>query len=345
MWLFLIFLCFFGPFFTVIVYNSCKKTWAGVKGLSMILIIVLYLVFSAMTFINSKLMLGNPYPFFVGMLRAWFSAVFLLGYSWLIHKKFLQKFSLSKSGWRDLIIFGVLVHGFVMCGFSFGAQYTDPVKICFIFALCPFITAILQYFLHQERLTPKKIAGLCLGFIGLIPIMLDMNHGAYKALPLHLEVLGVVVIFVSTAFFAYGWIVMKRFLKHHSHYPIELINGISMTIGGAVSCLLFVIDSRGALFSISLTNDFPVWMFAFAAFSLLTYMLYPHLLKSYSATFIAFAGFLEPVFGMMYGILFWGGTLTFLSALSLVILFCGLYIFYRAELEQNRKNGITVPSL
>lgn len=312
----------------------------------MVLVVILYFVFSAMTFINSKLMLTNPYPFFVGMTRAISCGLFLFCYSWFVHSKIMKKFSLSMRDWRDLIVFGICVHGFVMSGFSYGAQYVDPIKICFIFALCPFITAILQYLIHKETLSVKKIVGLALGFIGLVPIMLDVDHGAYKSLPVHLELLGVSVIFLSTIFFAYGWIVMKRFLKQNAHYPIEIINSIAMMIGGVVSLVLFFIMSGGQIFSLSLTPQFPILMIAFVAASLTTYMLYPYLLKTYSATFIAFAGFLEPVFGMIFGILFWGSRLTFLSSISLIVLFCGLYIFYKEELHNHRKKrGLTVPSL
>jgi len=299
----------------------------------MILIGLLYLIFSTMTFINSKLMLGNPYPFFVGMLRAVGSGLFLLFYCKLVYKKAFLNFSLPKSAWKDLIVFGVFVHGFCMCGFSYAMQYTDPIKLCFMFALSPFVTMMLEYFLNKEQLTIKKVIGLTVGFLGLIPVLLDASHGAYKEVPFHLELLGAFVTFLSILFFAYGWIVMKRFLKSFSDSSIEMVNGIAMLIGGIVSFLLFIISSKGHIFSLTLSDDFGWLALAFVVSSLITYMLYPYLLKTYSATFMSFAGFLEPVFGLFIGVVFFGSQLTRLSLVSLAVLFLGLYIYYVEEMR------------
>lgn len=303
----------------------------------MILIGFLYLIFSAMTFINSKLMLTNPYPFFVGMLRALCGGFFLLAYSFLRHKKALKSFSLPRKGWKDLILFGIFIHAFVMCGFSYGLQYTDPIKICFMFAMCPFVTMILEYFLNQDKLTLQKIIGLIIGLLGLIPVLLKANHGAYKNVPVQLEAVGTIVIFASIVFFAYGWIIMKRFLKQHSQHPIELVNGIAMIIGGFVSFLLSLIFANGNLSSMVFTQQFPLLVTAFIISSLMTYMIYPYLLKTYSATFLAFAGFLEPAFGLLYGVLFLRSPITMLSLFSLMLLFIGLYIFYKEELRSQNK--------
>lgn len=310
----------------------------------MILIAVLYAVFAAMTFINSKLMLTNPYPFFVGMLRALGSAVFLFGYALLFNSKALKKFSLPLYGWKDLLIFGALVHGIVMCAFSYSVQYIDPVKVCFIIATCPFITAILQYFLDGETLTLKKIIGLIIGFCGLMPILLAVEHGAYADIPEHLERLGSIICFVAVVFFAYGWIVMKRFLKNFADHPIEIVNGFAMLVGGCISFLLFVVFNKFDMLAMHFTAEFPILMTAFVVSSLLTYMIYAYLLKEYSATFIAFAGFLEPVFGMLYGAAYTGHQITYISIGALFVLFLGLYLFYREELRTHPTKGVKTDS-
>lgn len=302
----------------------------------MILVCILYLIFSLTTFVNSKLTLTNSYPFLIATLRAFGSGVFLLSYSLLMQKNDLKYFSLPKHGWTDLILFGVLVHGFVMCSFSYAIQYTDPIKICFLFAMSPFITVLFEYFLRTDILTSKKIAGLAIGLLGLVPILLDVSPGAYKNIPFHLEVFGVVVIFVSTFFFAYGWIVMKRFLTNFPDHPMVIVNGTAMLLGGGFSFLVFLIFSKGNAFPIVLTAEFPWLMIAFIGSGLITYMIYPYLLKTYTVTFIAFAGFLEPVFGLFYGVVFMQHQITLLSCLAITVLFIGLYIFYKEEIKHRK---------
>jgi drug/metabolite transporter (DMT)-like permease len=298
----------------------------------MILIILLYAVFSAMTFINSSLMATNPYPFFVGMLRALGSSFILLSYSWFFFRKQTMEFSLSYRGWLLLLTYGVLIHAFVMCGFSYSMQYADPVTVCFIVASGPFLTAIIQYFRGQEYLTYKKVIGLLVGFIGLVPILMVSQHGSSSSLDPELQWWGNLISLISMLVFSYGWVVLKQFLKEFSH-PIQLINGIAMLVGGLISAV-FVASVHGfEVFSLTFSPEFPLLMSAFLASSLLTYMLYVYLLGRYSPTFVAFAGFLEPAFGLFYGAALMGYSVTGNALLALTILFSGLYIFYLEELK------------
>lgn len=298
----------------------------------MILIFILYAVFSAMTFINSALMASNPYPLFVGMLRAIGSGVLLLTYCWFFRRQAVIHFKLSRSGWLDLLTYGVLIHAFVMCGFSYAAAYSDPISICFIVASGPFLTALIQYMQGREILTSKKILGLIVGSCGLLPILFTSGHHLQPSGAQNLAWWGNLVTFVSMFVFCYGWIVLKRFLKTHS-YPLQIVNGVAMLVGGMVSGVLVWIVQGKELFSLSFSPDFSVLMLAFLASSLLTYMLYAHLLGVFSPTFISFAGFLEPAFGMIYGVVFWGYVPGWSAGLALVVLFLGLYIFYIEELK------------
>lgn len=298
----------------------------------MILIFILYAVFSAMTFINSALMASNPYPLFVGMLRAIGSGVLLLTYSWFFRRQAVAHFKLSRSGWIDLLMYGVLIHAFVMCGFSYAAAFSDPVSICFIVACGPFLTALIQYMQGCEILTPKKILGLVVGVCGLLPILLTSGQHLQPSGVQNLAWWGNLIAFASMVVFCYGWIILKRFLKNHS-YPLQIVNGIAMFSGGVVSGMLVWLVQGKEVFSLPLSPDFHVLMLMFLASSLLTYMLYAHLLSVFSPTFISFAGFLEPAFGLMYGVVFWGYIPDLAAYLALAILFLGLYIFYIEELK------------
>ncbi|HSW75972.1 MAG TPA: DMT family transporter [Candidatus Saccharimonadales bacterium] len=299
----------------------------------MILIILLYAVFSAMTFINSALMAENPYPFFVGMLRALGSSIILLSYSWIFFRNETKNFTLSKRGWKLLLTYGILIHAFVMCGFSYSVQYADPVSICFIVASGPFLTAIIQYFTKEEFLTHKKMIGLVVGFLGLLPILMISQHtDAIGLKNPGLVWWGNLVAFLSMIVFCYGWIVLKQFLKEFSQ-PIQLINGIAMLFGGLVSAIFVIMAHGYDLFSLKFSSDFPMLMMAFLLSSLFTYMLYVYLLKRYSPTFISFAGFLEPAFGLLYAAVFMGYGITQEALIALAILFIGLYIFYLEELK------------
>jgi len=293
----------------------------------MFLIVILYALFSVMTFMNSAVMLANPYPFFFSMIRSWGMVVFLFGYCLLFHRSILKNFSLPVHGWKALIIFGFCIHGF---GFAYAIQYLDPVKVCFMVAMAPFLTAVFQYFLYRESLTQKKVLGLLIGFGGLIPILLLGDHGAYAQIPKDLQLFGVIVCFVATVMSAYGWIVMNQFLKEFS-YPLAIINSIAMFIGGCSSCVFFLIYEPN-MFSMTFTSNFSIYTAILIGISLMTYWLYPYLLKTFSVTFLSFASFLRPAFGMLLGILLMGHPMSMIAVGALCTIALGLYLFYQEEL-------------
>lgn len=311
----------------------------------MVLIGVLYAVFVGMTFVNSKLMLTNPYPYFVGMLRAFGSSLFLVSFSLIFYRKTLAGLIKKISNWKDLIIFGVLVHGVAMCGFSYAMQYANPVTFCFIYATNPFITAIIQHVLGSENLNAKKMIALFVGLCGLIPVLLASNHGDQVDIPADLELWGNAICFISVVLFAYGWIAMKRFLNDHDDYPMAVVNGIPMFIGGCVSSMLFAWSKYTTSFVLNFTPDFSMLITIFVLSSLMTYILYAHLLKTYSATFIAFAGFLEPVFGMLLGAAYTGYQITTGSIIALGVIFFGLYLFFQEEQASHKTDIIVDPEM
>lgn len=298
----------------------------------MILIVLLYAIFSAMTFINSALMGTNPYPLLVGMIRALGSGTIILGYMLMFRRKALLNIQLSRKQWIWLISYGVLIHAIGMVGFSYSVLYANPVTVCFLFATAPFITALIQYLHGQERLTKQKICGLIVGTIGLIPILVQSAYSGHAGSSQGSAALGNWITLGAMILFCYGWVLFKKLLQT-CNYSIQMLNGIAMMFGGILSSLMVLVMYGFSLASLPFSADFGLLMTAFLASSLLTYSLYAYLLQHFSPTFISFAGFLEPAFGMIYGFFLVGYRITGTDLISFLVLFLGLYIFYLQELR------------
>jgi len=69
------------------------------------------------------------------------------------------------------------------------------------------------------------------------------------------------------------------------------------------------------------------------------YNLYAFLLKRYSATFLAFAGCLYPIFGALLGWFFFHEKITYNFFISVTIVSAALYLYYIAEQEKRRATG------
>lgn len=300
----------------------------------MILVIILYAIFSGMTFINSALMESNPYPSIVGMFRAVCSGALILAFFALFYRKQLRTFYLTTQQWWWLFLYGLLIHAVGMFGFSWAVLYGNPVTLCFIFATAPFLTALIQYTEGKETLTKQKMLGLLVGLIGLLPILLqDVSLGSHCAAQNSCSwMMGSGVAIASMVLFCYGWVVFKRLL-HTSTVSVFLLNGVAMLIGGLLSSVSFVAYYGSSVSQISLSSDFWYLILLFLAANIITYSLYAYLLTIFSPTFISFAGFLEPAFGMVYGALITQYAISWHHAISFLVLFLGLYLFYLDELQ------------
>lgn len=297
----------------------------------MILVIVLYAVFAGMTFINTSLMSSDPYPVLVGMFRALGSGMIMVMFMTLLGKQKLRTLKLSSHQWHLLISYGILIHTLGMCGFSYGAMYASPITICFLYASAPFLTAILLYLYSGTILSKAKLMGLFIGLIGLLPIIFKTSTSHMSLAVMDKAWLGNIIVLISMIFFCWGWILFNKLIHSCSH-EVQLLNGIAMIIGGIVSAVLAIIIYGNKMFELPISDNFTQLIILFVVSSLLTYSLYAYLLQHFSPTFISFAGFLEPAFALLYGMLWFGYSVQIADVISFIVLFFGLYIFYRQEL-------------
>lgn len=297
----------------------------------MISIAFLYLCFTGTMFLGSLILQVNHYPFFVAGMRFFGAGVILLSLHFMHNRKNIitQVWSLCS---LSFFKYALCLYCISAIGFSWAMQYVDPVKACFVFVLAPFITALLLYVLQDEKLSPQKIIGLSIGFTAVIPIILQAAHGSHHAVPWYMAMLGYVVFGCAVIVFAYGWI-LNRDMHTTIHAPSTLITGAALIVGGLTT--LIIAWSMHVYFKITmiLTDDFWWLLLLFAILTAVAYNLYAHLLKRYSPTFIAFASFLEPTFGLLYAWIFLGHAISTISLISLIALSCGLYIFYQEELR------------
>lgn len=206
-------------------------------------------------------------------------------------------------------------------------QYLTSSQSSFIYNVSPFIAALLSYFCFSEKMTWKKWLGLSIGFVGLLPEMISTSKAHVAAVP-------VVALLCGVGSAAYGWILMRTLVKERGYSPI-IVNGIGM-LGGGVLALITSIGFDG--WSGTLVSN--LWMFVqlitliIIVANLIFYNFYGYLLKKYTATFLSFAGLTCPLFAALFGWLFLGETVNYTFFVSLIVVSCGLYLFYQEELRQ-----------
>lgn len=284
------------------------------------------------TFLGSLIVTSNHCPVFIAGARFFWSGVILLTF-YAMRYKHTMLTQLPNLLCVPFFKYAICLYTISAIGFSWGMQYIDPVKACFVFVLAPFITAVLLYILKGEQLSARKLQGLILGFLAVIPIILESGHGQFNHISWYLAFLGYAVFAFAVGFFAYGWI-LKQEMHAVVDLPSALITGAALLVGGGVSLCFFYLTSGMSTVHMQLTPDFYWLLLLFSILTAFSYNLYSDLLGRYSATFVAFASFLEPAFGLLYGVIFLGRSMSMIAMISLLVLGCGLYLFYQEELRE-----------
>lgn len=297
----------------------------------MILITILYALFGG-SFTMGKVLLNYTTPFFLTGSRFFISGIILLAYQYFYaHKQFRFK---KKHLWlyAQIIFFGIYITYLLR---FWALQEMPSAKTCFLYNLSPFISSLYSYIFFNERMSGKQWLGLGIGCIGLLPILLTTSPAEQLVGEVSFLSFAEIAVILSVATHSYGWIVMRKLVRDKSYAP-AMVNGLSMTVAGILALISsFLVEG------FQLVSD-PVPFAGGLAFVIITsniicYNLYGHLLRTYTATFLSFAGFLGPLFAALYGWFFLGETITWHFYLSSIIVFIGLYLFYQDELQNHKE--------
>lgn len=296
----------------------------------MYLVVLLYALFaSVFTVSKTGLMYTQPL-FFVGTRMA-FAGVLMLAYQYFFQR---SQFRFEKAHfWRlfRLAAFNIYLTNVLE---FWGLQYLTSFKTCFIYSLSPFLSAIMSYFMFSERLGPKKWAGLLVGFLGFIPILLNETGGEAELGHFFFLSWAEIAVMFAAVFSVYGWITLRQLVKENGYTPF-MANGISMLIGGCMALVHSLLTENWNPVPVTETVPFLECAFLLIVISnLVCYNLYGFLLRRFTATFISFAGFTTPLFAALFGWFYLGEVVTLPFYISGIIVFSGLYLFYQEELRE-----------
>lgn len=306
------------------------------------LILLLNMLFGS-TFSLGKAALIYASPFFLIAFRMLVAGAGLLAYQYFFNRKYW--FFNRSHIWLFVQYTFFAIFLSYICEF-WSLQYINSAKACMIFGLTPFLTALIAYFLLSERLTNRQWIGLVIGFLGFIPIIISSEASESVAGAIGFLSVPEIVLFCAVLAASYGWLVLQQLVSDHS-YSTFMVNGIGMLFGGILSFIISLIFEGLPTIKIpeqaySWSVD-PFWsslglFLLYASLliliaNLICFNLYGILLRRYSATFISFTGFTQPLFASLFGWLLLSEGITWNFMISVVIVTVGLYIFYQDELK------------
>lgn len=211
-----------------------------------------------------------------------------------------------------------------------GLNYMSSAKMSFLLNITPFFAAFFSYMLCKETLTPRQWVGLVIGFVGILPLLLISSSVGHIVGEFSIISWPDILILGAVASHAYSIIVMRTLVRENN-YSAAMTNSIRM-LGGGLLALITAYVCEGTI-AIQQPYLFAGWFSVLIVVSnIICHNFYIHLLKYYSATFMAFTDFLSPIFTALYGWLFFHEVITWHYYFSGIFVLCGLALFYYEEL-------------
>ncbi len=157
-----------------------------------------------------------------------------------------------KKHWRHLVIFGLLWTGNVML-FILGVKHTTAVASQVLYAGVPLLVLVEQYIARAERIVPRQIVGIFLGFAGVLVLAIGSLGGSTDLGSFR----GNLLIFLGTFSWASYLVLSKRFSVHIR--PMTLTTASAIVAWGISLVALLLVEGVGGFTSIQ-SLSFLGWM-------------------------------------------------------------------------------------
>lgn len=294
----------------------------------MYLVFVLYALFASV-FTIGKVALSSASPFFIIGTRMALAGLIMVFFQLIKDRK---AFRMGLGGWLSVFLFAFLgIYLTNVCEF-WALQFLTSAKTCFLYSAIPFVSAFLSFLILKETMTSRKWMGLCVGILGVLPIMLS-GAGASEIGGLLFFSWPEIVMMVAIVTSALGWIYLRKSVAHQT-INLFVANGLGMLIGGVITLAhSFLVESWNPVPVSNWAGFIQSGLALLVVSNLLAYNLYGYLLKRYSATFMSFAGLSTPFFASFFGWFFLKETIPWPLWAGLAILSVGLFLFHQEEIK------------
>lgn len=178
----------------------------------------------------------------------------------------------------------------------------------------PILLGLFAWLLLGEYLTPVKILGLFLGFVGVAVVSVD-------GLIVHISAIGVTLGLLTAVSWAFGVIYVKKISKEVDAYWMVALQCI---MGGA-----FLLGT-GSLFESWSAIEWNTHYVSGLSFGAtigipLAYILYYNLVNAGEASKVGSYTFLIPIVAVLLGVLFLGETVTYNLVLGMLLVAISIY--------------------
>ncbi|MGD1885526.1 MAG: DMT family transporter [Cohaesibacteraceae bacterium] len=266
------------------------------------------------SFVFSKIAVVEIQPMTLVFLRTLLAAFVLLAVCWITGVRMPADWK----SWWDYSVLGFFSSSSAFSLIFWAQQYIDASLSAILIAATPFFTVIVAgLLLADERFTPQKIAGVIIGFIGVVLVV-----GPRHLMGLGDHLVAELAVLLAAAAYATASIWGRRF---SGEPPLA-------TATGQITASAVMMLPLALIFEEPLQMGMPSWPVIGAVITLavfctaLTYLIFFRVLKMAGASNATLVGLVIPVFTMLFAVPMLGEEVTLLKVAGMVVIAFGMMV-------------------
>jgi len=268
------------------------------------------------SFLLIKITVQEIEPFTLATLRIGIAAIILNSY--LVFSG--EKYNISSAKIKHLMVVGFFAQALPFTLVNWGEQYIDSGLAAILNGFTPISAILIAHFATgDDRLTPAKVTGGLLGFIGLAILVLpDIRLGMTGTIA------GVVAVVVAAISYGVGVVYAKVHLRGLS---VKHSTGMQLWLATIYLVPLSIyLEGPINVYHLAWSTITAVLILAVMG-TAVAFVLFYYLVEKAGPSFAAFVTYLVPIFAVVLGVLFlqesvsqevfWGATLIFAGAITM----------------------------
>lgn len=227
--------------------------------------------------------------------------------------------------WGFHALLGVLMIGFGNGALVWAQQFIASGVAAVLVSVIPFWMIGVEAFMpHGERIRPRQVAGLLLGFGGIVLLTSSSLTGT---IPARQIVLGVLMTQLS----CFGWALGSGYAKRHRRDDnLFAATALQITFGGLV--LMGVATVAGDWAHVAPTGRSLLGVFYLVAVgTFVGYLSYVYALKHLPVSIVSLYAYVNPVIAVILGSIILDERFTPRMAVAIVIIFAAMLIVRSAD--------------
>ncbi|MBI3769746.1 MAG: EamA family transporter [Deltaproteobacteria bacterium] len=265
-----------------------KTEWLVVKQATNIALYALLCAIWGSTWLVIKVGYGDLGPFNVAAIRFAIAGT-LFGPLVYVFK---ARWPRGRTEWSLVVFVGAALFAADYGLIYWGEQQIESGLTAVLFATLPLATALLAHlFLPGDRLTPRKLSGTLLAFVGVVTLFAGrLRVEPDKILPMAATI-GSAICAAAAA------IATKRYGKE---LHATALNAPAMLVGAAILAIVSLLVGDG----LGVPRDAPTWtaiLYLAIAGSVVTFLVYFTLLQTWTVTSLSFISVFIPIVALALG--------------------------------------------